>query len=218
MRYATIVIENDDAGLHPVDWRLHTDPNLTRETIQKISLLNDGSFVVLYALRGHLEHAEEILANHPAVTEADVTGDREGLAYIHVEGNFIVESLLTIVQMFEFVLDTPIECTDGCGVRVRLVGDDATLQTAISMIPDPLDVTLEAMGDYDPTLDDVFTTLTARQREILTIAVEEGYYRVPRRTTTEDIADALSLDSSTVSEHLQKIEARLVKKMVGPKL
>lgn len=219
MRYATIVITSDDGGLHPVDWALYTDPTVTRETIQKINLLNDGTFVVLYALSGDLVRAEELLLEHPDVIAADVAGEgEEGLAYIHLEGNFIVEALLTIVQMFEFVLDTPIECTEGCGVRVRLVGDDATLQTAIATIPDPLEVTLEANSDYDPTLDDVFTSLTPRQREILTIAVEEGYYQIPRQVTIEEIADALTLDSSTVGEHLQKVEARLVQEMIGPRL
>ncbi|MFC6764826.1 helix-turn-helix domain-containing protein [Natrinema soli] len=218
MRYATIVIRSDEGGLHPVDWALYTDPAVTRETIQKINLLNDGTFVVLYELSGDLMHAKELLSEHPDVITADVTGEEAGLAYIHLEGNFTVKALLTIVQMFEFVLDTPIKCTQECGVRVRLIGDDATIQTAIATILNPLQVTLEANSDYDPTLDDVFASLTSRQREILTIAVEEGYYQIPRRVTIEEIADALSLDSSTVGEHLQKIEACLVQEMVGPRL
>lgn len=218
MRYATIVITSDDGGLHPVDWALYTDPAMTREVIQKINLLNDGTFVVLYELSGDLMHAEELLSEHPDVITADVTGEGVGLAYIHLEGNFTVKALLTIVQMFEFVLDTPIECTERCGVRVRLVGNDATLQTAITTIPDPLEVTLEANSDYDPTLNDVYTTLTPRQREILTIAVEEDYYQIPRQATLEEIADALSLDSSTVGEHLQKVEACLVQKMIESRI
>lgn len=216
MRYATIVIASDDGGLYPVDWALYTDSAVTRETIQKINLLNDGTFVLLYELSGNLLHAEELLVEHPDVIAADVTGEEgEGLAYMHLEGNFTVKALLTIVQTFEFVLDTPIECTERCGVRVRLVGDDATLQTAIATIPDPLEVTLEVNSDYDSTLDDVFASLTPRQREILTIAVEEGYYQIPRRVTIEEIADTLSLDSSTVGEHLQKVEACLVQEMIG---
>ena len=218
VRYATIVIRADGGGLHPVDWALYTDPVVTRETIQKINLLSDGTFVIIYELSGDLLHAEELLSNHPDIITADVTGEEVGLTYMHLKGNFTVKALLTIVQMFEFVLDTPIECTEGCGVRVRLIGDDATLQTAIATIPDPLEVTLEANSDYDPTLDDVFASLTPRQREILTIAVEEGYYQIPRRVTIEEIADALSLDSSTVGEHLQKIEACLVQEMIGSKL
>lgn len=217
MRYATIVITPDDGGLHPADWALYTDPDVIRETIHKINLLNDGTCVTLYEVSGNLTRAQEMLTKRPSVITADVSGNEEGLAYVHFEANFTVEALLTIVQMFEFVLDTPIECTDEGGIRVRIVGDDTTLQTAIATIPDPLDVTLESNGDYEFTLDDVFTTLTARQREILTTAVEEGYYRTPRRTTHEDVANALGLNPSTVGEHLRKVEACVLPKMVTSK-
>ena len=164
MRYATIVITPGDGGLHPADWALHEDPDVERETIHKITLLNDGTCVTLYEVSGDLAHAAELLSNHPHVIAADVSGEGEGLAYVHFEANFTVEALLTIVQTFEFVLDTPIECTERGGIRVRIVGDDATLQHAIATIPDPLDVTLEANGEYDATLDDVAASLTARQR------------------------------------------------------
>ena len=48
MRYATIVITPGDGGLHPADWALHEDPDVERETIHKITLLNDGTCVTLY--------------------------------------------------------------------------------------------------------------------------------------------------------------------------
>lgn len=215
MRYATIVITPDDGGLHPADWALYTDPDVTRETIHKINLLNDGTCVTLYEVSGDLAHAEALLSECSDVVAADVSGEQEGLAYVHFEANFTVEALLTLVQMFEFVLDIPIECTGEGGIRVRIVGDDTTLQTTISTIPDPLEVRLEANGEYDFTLDDAFTALTDRQREILTTAVDEGYYQTPRRVTHEEIADALSLNSSTVGEHLRKVEACVLPKMVG---
>ena len=217
MRYATIVITPGDGGLHPADWALHEDPDVERETIHKITLLSDGTCVTLYEVSGDLAHASELLSNRSQVIAADVSGEGTGLAYVHFEANFTVEALLTIVQTFEFVLDTPIECTERGGIRVRIVGDDATLQHAIATIPDPLEVTLEANGEYDATLDDVAASLTVRQREILTTAIEAGYYRTPRRTTHEEIAAALDLTASTVSEHLRKVEACVLPNVVEPR-
>ena len=57
--------------------------------------------------------------------------------------------------------------------------------------------------------------LTDRQHEILTIAVEQGHYEVPRRATINDIADEMGLSQATVGEHLQKIEARILSRAVG---
>jgi hypothetical protein len=215
MRYATIVITPGEEGLHPVDRALSTDPAVSRETIHKINLLNDGTCVTLYELSGDLDRANELLSSHSDVIAADVSGEEEGLAYIHFESNFTVEALLTIVQMYEFVLDTPIDCTDRGGIRVRIVGDDVTLQAAIATIPDPLTVTLEANGEYHAAIDDLFTTLTPRQQEILTTAVEEGYYQVPRQTTHGRLAERLDLTPSTVGEHLRRVEARVLSKIVA---
>jgi predicted DNA binding protein len=38
-----------------------------------------------------------------------------------------------------------------------------------------------------------------------------GYYDVPRRTPSEDIAKLLKIDKSTFAEHLRKAEKRIVR-------
>ncbi|WP_458186104.1 helix-turn-helix domain-containing protein [Haladaptatus sp. NG-WS-4] len=214
MRYATITITPDDGGLHPADWKLYTDPDVTRESIREINLLNDGTCVVLYELRGDFHKVDELLSSHPDIIAVDVSDSEGGLVYVHFETNFTVEALLTIVQMHEIVLDTPIECIERGGVRVRLVGDDSTLQSAIGKIPDPLVISLESNGDYHAAIDDSYTKLTDRQREILVEAVEAGYYRVPRQSTHEHIATSLNLNPSTVGEHLRKIESHIFSELV----
>lgn len=70
-------------------------------------------------------------------------------------------------------------------------------------------VTLQKLHEYrvqNKPLD----TLTERQREVLEIAFDYGYYDVPRSTSTQEIATELDLDDSTVSEHLQRAEQNLL--------
>jgi len=43
----------------------------------------------------------------------------------------------------------------------------------------------------------------------LDVALDCGYYEVPRQATHRDIAEQLGVSPPTVSEHLQKIEARM---------
>ena len=69
--------------------------------------------------------------------------------------------------------------------------------------------TLRRIGGYegpDRPLDD----LTARQREVIEVAWEMGYYEVPREVSADDIAAEMALDSSTVTEHLQRAERNLL--------
>jgi len=52
--------------------------------------------------------------------------------------------------------------------------------------------------------------LTDRQRDVLETAFESGYDDVPRRVSTAELAAALDIDDSTVSEHLQRAERNLI--------
>lgn len=52
--------------------------------------------------------------------------------------------------------------------------------------------------------------LTGTQREMLTAAVEEGYFEVPRDCTQEELAAKLGIRSSAASETLRRAMAELV--------
>lgn len=96
------------------------------------------------------------------------------------------------------------------GIDVSLVGSQEDIAHEIRKYEDAgMTVLLERIGDYGgpkTTLD----TLTDRQQEILQRAYELGYFDVPRRVSTADVADTLELDPSTVAEHLQRAERNIV--------
>jgi len=52
--------------------------------------------------------------------------------------------------------------------------------------------------------------LSPRQREVLWIAHREGYFEIPRETTTEAIADEVGVDRRTAEEHLRKAERKVI--------
>ncbi|WP_247729832.1 helix-turn-helix domain-containing protein [Halovivax limisalsi] len=54
------------------------------------------------------------------------------------------------------------------------------------------------------------STLTDRQREVLEMAFEMGYYDWPRRHTGSEIADRLGISSATFSEHISAAERKLL--------
>lgn len=53
--------------------------------------------------------------------------------------------------------------------------------------------------------------LTEKQREALAVAFENGYYDIPRKVTSMDLAKRSGLDSSTFIEHRRKAEQRLLR-------
>ncbi|MFC7203104.1 helix-turn-helix domain-containing protein [Haloferax namakaokahaiae] len=57
--------------------------------------------------------------------------------------------------------------------------------------------------------------LTPRQREVIGVALEQGYFEWPRRHTAEEIAFSLDIDHSTFLEHVRKAQQKLLSKALS---
>ena len=210
MRYVKVALIPDAGDLEPVGREIAADPALTRDSILHINRLNDGTVVSLSQLRGDSDRLEEILESAESVISYNVAPLRDGLqAYIHARPSNVADTLLSITQEYEFVLDTPIQHGPD-GLRVALIGQEETVRKALDSVPDGVRIELEQLSDYDPELRELSSLLTDRQQEILDTAAELGYYEVPRQATHQDIADELDLSTTTVGEHLRKIESRML--------
>lgn len=54
------------------------------------------------------------------------------------------------------------------------------------------------------------TLLTDRQQEVLSAAIQRGYFAVPRDCTLSDLADTFDVDKSTLSGVLRRGQARVI--------
>ncbi len=57
--------------------------------------------------------------------------------------------------------------------------------------------------------------LTSRQREIMTYAARRGYFELPKKISTKQIAEHFAISTSAVINHIQKAEKILVKYHFG---
>jgi len=103
---------------------------------------------------------------------------------------------------------------DNRGATMSLVGPHEAISGQLSEYEDAgVSPNLQRISGYDGPeypLDD----LTARQREVIETAWEMGYYEVPKEVSAGKIAEELGLDSSTVTEHLQRAERNLLGQML----
>jgi len=211
MRYVKVSLIPIAGTIDPVAEEIEAHPSLTRESILHISRLNDGTAVLLTQIRGEEEALAAILEGSEEIIMYNVSSLRDGLqAYVHTEPTETGAALLELEQAHEFVLDMPIEYGPEGGLKVAVIGEEETVRRAIDDIPENIRVELEQLSDYDPELRELSSLLTGRQQEILDTATGLGYYQVPRQATHEDIADELDLSTTTVGEHLRKIEARML--------
>jgi predicted DNA binding protein len=214
MRYATVVLDAGPEGFSPECQACVEQSKISNERIHQINLLDDGTIVGLYQFRGDREAVTAELDANPRVLHYDMTGTDDVLLYLHEEATDLTLTLLSTLDEFEVILDTPLEfMTDGT-LRVTVVGEGVALQQALTAAADVVEIRLEETGEYRPELRDVASRLTDRQYQILRIAVELGYYEAPRRATYQDIAAEVGLSHATVAEHIQKIEATMMSRAV----
>jgi hypothetical protein len=72
-----------------------------------------------------------------------------------------------------------------------------------------------SMTDADFAEDSVLNLLTDKQRRILVLAFRLGYFDVPKKVNSDELGARLHLSGSTVVEHLNKAENRMLASIVG---
>ena len=135
------------------------------------------------------------------------------------EGNLIE----TYLARHDCLLLPPLRYADGAK-SCRVLALDPTNLTACyrDLLDDGFSVSVERTREIETvthdapllTLDGVLPDLSARQRKTLTTAHERGYYEIPRRTTTAEIAAAIGVERRTAEEHLRRAENKLVAAML----
>jgi predicted DNA binding protein len=62
--------------------------------------------------------------------------------------------------------------------------------------------------------EEVRKELTQKQLHSVTRAFEQGYYDIPRSTSSESIAGGMNINRRTFEDHLRKAEKKIMKKLI----
>lgn len=181
--------------------------------VHELRLLNDGTSVMLYEYRGEETTARTIASEHLDAAGTDwqtgTIGDAQ-LMYANAEPSPLVAGLLALLDEYRVVVDWPIEFRSDEEVRVTLVGDHDEIREACASVPEGVRLRVDRTGEYRSDPEGLLAQLTPREREVLWLAVDRGYYRNPREASYEDLASALGRSTGTVGEHLRNAEAKVL--------
>lgn len=217
MRYVTYVITPSRGYFDRGAERLR-EQGVTFESIRSIDQLTDGSIITQKVVRGKRADIQGTFeATGPEIIDYQLTDDGDtAILQLHYQPSDLTRELLAIHDRHAVVLEYPLVYTGRENRRLRLsgIGREETLRCVIEETKAIVDVEIEQVGSYDPSNERPLAELTDRQREVLRVAVEEGYYEEPRRVTYEDIAARLDCSAGTVGQHLRRIEAQLMPTVV----
>ncbi|WP_440770551.1 helix-turn-helix domain-containing protein [Natronorubrum sp. DTA28] len=217
MRYVTYVLTPQQGYFDPGEALLR-ECGVTLRTIQDIDFLTDGTIVTRREIRGDrgdiisaLEHPDSKVFDYLL---SDVDGNT--ILQMHYQPSELTTTLFEIHRRHAVLLDYPMEYTgpENARLRVSQIGCESELQSLVSETRDAVDLEIERLGRYDPSDGQPLTDLTERQREVLSVAIEAGYYQEPRAVTYQDIAERLGCSAGTVGQHLRRIESQLMSTVI----
>jgi predicted DNA binding protein len=166
-----------------------------------------------YAVEGARGPLVDALEAADAVTYYDVASVDDDYVYVYTqevatEANRRLRATFTRASL---VTTLPVVYRADGTASFTVVGAPDDLQAAVADAREVADFEVDRLGDYDPRETGYAAALTDRQREVVAVAVDAGYYDVPRTASQDDVATELDCAPSTVAEHLRKAEAALAR-------
>jgi len=213
VRYVTLQIDVEGADIDALPGATVPE-SVQLGPIRAAELLDDGSLVFLRAIGGDPSAYRSVLEASESVHSYCLSEGERPHVFAHIEPNHAGRRLLEWKDRFPLVIQSPIEFVED-SIVVTLVGEVEVFTDATASLPLDVEYTILETGPYCPGDATVFHGLTERQREILSTALDLGYYENPREATQADLARALSVSPGTVGDHLRKIEATVFKKFLG---
>lgn len=107
-------------------------------------------------------------------------------------------------------LSDPFIIRDG-KIKAGIVGEAKQLRNFIKYIQKlKIDFTVVSSTEARFLQHSPLESLTEKQRAVLSLAFNHGYYDMPRKISSQELAKKLGLRGSTLIEHRRKAERRLI--------
>lgn len=189
---------------------LSTVPEMTIEADHLASHSPREVFPFLWAAGSDFDRIRDVLADDPSVTEVSIADETEDEAlYRMVWGESFCGLVHDMVDHHAAILDASAQADEW---KLRLRFSTEEMVSSFQSHFHEQGHQFEVLQLYHPTepRQRAFG-LTAEQHEALIVAVEEGYFSVPRTASTADVSEALGISANAASERIRRGTEQLVR-------
>ncbi len=218
VHYLQLTVEYPADARHPMAEFLRSSDAVVREELLAWSLRpgRDVEFALFY-VEGDLAAYRDAIDDVDSVREYTLTpvGDDDFYAFVCEETRDAERRFRRAFADRDLVVVPPIVYDNDGRMHLTVVGESEDLRAIVAALPDGVDATVEGVGEFDRRHVGPAAELTRRQREAVRVAVDLGYYDVPRDADLAGVADELDCASSTASNLLRKAESAVMAGVVG---
>lgn len=130
------------------------------------------------------------------------------------------KSVIPTITKSDLMAVEPFHITNGYKYWT-VVAEPGTLSNQVELLEEEFEVHIKSIHDFKDTeaveyadiVDQLYSTLSPRQREAMFTAVEEGYYQWPRDVSADTIAGSMDISGPTFLEHLRTGEHKIINKL-----
>lgn len=205
-----------EAEVHPMYDLLANGESVDYATAMQWSY-TDSELAMLHYVEGDVAAFRRAARAVSKLVDLEIVPAGEGACYafVNCETTPAMRQLYGPLQEMTAIPVPPIIYHPDGSLSFSLVGPAAELQAALEYVPEPIAVTVEEITDIGSVGGLPDTDLSSRQREALELALDLGYYEIPREADHASVAAAMDCAPSTAAEHLRKAEATVVESVVG---
>lgn len=181
------------------------DPDVRLVRVQQSTFGDDPGRIMFWAETGDLEAFEAVAEDDPSVSTVVRLTRSSGRALYRIDIADHCEEQMTYPTLVELDIavlhaeGTP----DGWNIRIHAPSRRSIQRYVEACRESDLSVSVNYLY-AKREVDDGEAHLTTSQREVLTLALEEGYFDIPRGTTTHELGDDLGVSGQAVSERLRR--------------
>lgn len=221
MRYLQLRLEIPRETRHPMHQFLSEHEPIRRAHLRHWNFSNPERVTTLFRIVGDVDRGREeyveALDAVDTIQEYDVTPVDHDTFYVYVSESAgdHARRFRGLLRDTDLLVVPPIEYGAHGEMRLEVAGGDRELRTLVADLPEYLSATVDRLGGYEAYRGPTASLLTDRQREAIAIALDLGYYEIPRRAGVREVAGELGCSKSTAATHLRKAEAKVLRSVMG---
>jgi predicted DNA binding protein len=138
------------------------------------------------------------------------------LLQIRYESEFLnkINSIFSPLEIEEIFYETP-AYLEGNRLVFSLFGKNQVLSSFLTLLKKIVgDLTILRIQDLSYNEEGILSELTDRQKAILIKAKQSGYYDIPRKITTRELAKEFGISKTAILEHLRKAEGKIMMRVI----
>ncbi|WP_336135154.1 helix-turn-helix domain-containing protein [Natronomonas amylolytica] len=150
------------------------------------------------------ESFEAAVRDHPSVDGFESVASYDAETLYRLTWTPSDETLLGTLLELDGTLLAATGGAERWNIDVRFPSNDLLSAFQEHYTDEGIPLTVERVYKPTESTDSTSRGLTRSQREGLTLAVSEGYYRLPREVSTQELAEELDISDQAVTERLRR--------------